>query len=291
MQQFCQDVELPEPVKMYIVDVCQATRTDPSLLMGASSRASIALVKASRVRAASQGRDVVLPDDVRALLSAVIEHRLILTPDAQLRDETVVRACSSGSSPASRCRSASASGGPSLRKVTCTSGRAASERAATRSPASARSSNASPASRRPGPSCWSAACSATCWPRRSAVARCSCSSTPASLMVVCAASRSRRKRKLTAERSALPTRMRVGQVAEVELTVRAPGRLRAFVVEEHLSSLLGDPVRVPVPTVGGEQEFVHTYAVRARRCAASTSSGRSQRSGPTRSAWPATSSR
>ena len=89
MQQFCHDVELPEPVKMYIVDVCQATRTDPSLLMGASSRASIALVKAARVRAASQGRSVVLPDDVRALLGAVIEHRLILTPDAQLRDETV----------------------------------------------------------------------------------------------------------------------------------------------------------------------------------------------------------
>ncbi len=89
MQRFCNDVELPEPVKMYIVDVCQATRVDTSLLMGASSRASISLVKASRVRAASQGRSVVLPDDVRALLSAVIEHRLILTPDAQLRDETV----------------------------------------------------------------------------------------------------------------------------------------------------------------------------------------------------------
>jgi MoxR-like ATPase len=89
MQQFCQQVDLPDPVKMYIVDVCQATRTDSSLLMGASSRASISLVRASRVRAASQGRDVVLPDDVRALLSAVIEHRLILTPDAQLRDETV----------------------------------------------------------------------------------------------------------------------------------------------------------------------------------------------------------
>jgi len=89
MQEFCQSVDLPEPVKMYIVDVCQATRTDPSLLMGASSRASIALVKAARVRAASQGRSVVLPDDVRALLGAVIEHRLILTPDAQLRDETV----------------------------------------------------------------------------------------------------------------------------------------------------------------------------------------------------------
>ncbi len=88
MQRFCTDVDLPDPVKMYIVDVCQATRTDSSLLMGASSRASMSLVSASRVRAASQGRDVVLPDDVRALLGAVIEHRLILTPDAQLRDET-----------------------------------------------------------------------------------------------------------------------------------------------------------------------------------------------------------
>jgi uncharacterized protein (DUF58 family) len=82
------------------------------------------------------------------------------------------------------------------------------------------------------------------------------------LMVVAAAVSSRRKRRLTAERSALPTRMRVGQIAEVELTVSAPGRLRAFVVQEHLSSLLSDPVRVPVPSVGGEQDFVHTYAIR-----------------------------
>lgn len=82
------------------------------------------------------------------------------------------------------------------------------------------------------------------------------------LMVVAAIVTSRRRRRLTAERSSLPTRMRVGQVAEVELTVKAPGRLRAFVIEEHLSSLLADPVRVPVPTVGGEQEFVHTYSVR-----------------------------
>jgi uncharacterized protein (DUF58 family) len=82
------------------------------------------------------------------------------------------------------------------------------------------------------------------------------------LMVVAAAVSSRRRRRLTAERSVLPARMLVGQIAEVELTVKAPGRLRAFVVEEHLSSLLSDPVRVPVPTVGGEQDFVHTYAIR-----------------------------
>ena len=82
------------------------------------------------------------------------------------------------------------------------------------------------------------------------------------LIVVAAAVTSRRKRRLTAERSALPTRMRVGQVAEVELTVKAPGRLRAFVVQDHMSQLLAEQVRVPVPTVGGDQDFVHSYAIR-----------------------------
>jgi uncharacterized protein (DUF58 family) len=82
------------------------------------------------------------------------------------------------------------------------------------------------------------------------------------VLVAVAAVTSRRKRRLTAERSSLPTRMRVGQVAEVEVTLRAPGRLRAFVIEEHLSPLLADQVRVTVPAVGGEQEFVHTYSVR-----------------------------
>ncbi len=82
------------------------------------------------------------------------------------------------------------------------------------------------------------------------------------LLVVAAAVTSRRKRRLTAERSTLPTRMRVGQVAEVELTVSAPGRLRAFVVQDHMSSLLADQVRVPVPTVGADQDFVHCYAIR-----------------------------
>jgi MoxR-like ATPase len=84
-----ENVELPEPVKMYIIDVCQATRTDPSLMIGASPRASLSLMRVSRVRAASQGRVQVYPDDVRALLVPVLAHRLILTPDAQLRDDTV----------------------------------------------------------------------------------------------------------------------------------------------------------------------------------------------------------
>jgi uncharacterized protein (DUF58 family) len=82
------------------------------------------------------------------------------------------------------------------------------------------------------------------------------------VLVIAAVVTSRRKRRLDAERSTLPTRMRVGQAANVEVTVHAPRKLRAFVLEEHVPSLLSDPVRVPVASVGGEQEFAHTYTVR-----------------------------
>jgi MoxR-like ATPase len=89
MMDWAAQVEVSEPVARYIVDLCQATRHDAALQMGASSRAALALMRASRVVAASQGRDDVLPDDVRLLVPPVFGHRLLLTPDALLRDETV----------------------------------------------------------------------------------------------------------------------------------------------------------------------------------------------------------
>jgi len=89
MMDWAQEVNVAEPVIRYMVDLCQATRSDPSLQMGASSRAALALMRASRVVAASQGRDDVVPDDVRLLVPAVLSHRLLLTPDALLRDETI----------------------------------------------------------------------------------------------------------------------------------------------------------------------------------------------------------
>jgi len=89
MMDWAAQVEIREQVARYIVDLCQATRTDPALQMGASSRAALALMRAARVVAASQGRDDVLPDDVRLLVPPVFGHRLLLTPDALLRDETV----------------------------------------------------------------------------------------------------------------------------------------------------------------------------------------------------------
>jgi MoxR-like ATPase len=89
MIDWAEDVNVSEPVALYIVDLIHATRNDPAIQAGASARASLALLRASRVLAASQGRDDVLPDDVKALVRPVLGHRLLLTPDALLRDETI----------------------------------------------------------------------------------------------------------------------------------------------------------------------------------------------------------
>jgi len=89
MIEWANDVSVDDSVKDYIVNLVAATRTDPALAMGASTRASLALLRASRAAAASQGRDDVVPDDVRALAPHVLGHRLVLTADAVLRDETV----------------------------------------------------------------------------------------------------------------------------------------------------------------------------------------------------------
>lgn len=89
MTEWAAGVSVSDAVFYYIVDICQASRVDPALQMGASSRASQALMRAARVLAASQGRDDVLPDDVKRLVPAVINHRLLLSPDAMLRDEQI----------------------------------------------------------------------------------------------------------------------------------------------------------------------------------------------------------
>jgi MoxR-like ATPase len=82
-------VTISDAILYYVTDLVQATRSDQALTMGASTRAAEALMRASRVMAASQGRDDVLPDDVKLLADSVLNHRLLLTPDAQLREEQV----------------------------------------------------------------------------------------------------------------------------------------------------------------------------------------------------------
>jgi MoxR-like ATPase len=69
----------------YLVDVVAATRDAPGVRLGASPRASVALLRAVRVRAAAHGRSFALPADVKELAGAVLNHRLVLTPEAELR--------------------------------------------------------------------------------------------------------------------------------------------------------------------------------------------------------------
>ena len=82
-------VEVSPEVGYYIVDLVHATRDDAAVAAGGSPRASIALLKASRVLAASDGRSHVYPDDVRTILKPVLGHRIIQNPDAILRGDTV----------------------------------------------------------------------------------------------------------------------------------------------------------------------------------------------------------
>jgi MoxR-like ATPase len=83
------ETEVTTPVQTYILEITHATRQDPALLLGAGPRASIALLKASKVAAAADGRPRVYPEDVKSLLRPVLGHRMMLTPDAVLRGETV----------------------------------------------------------------------------------------------------------------------------------------------------------------------------------------------------------
>ena len=89
MIEFATTIEVSEDVGYYIVDLVQATRNDASITCGASPRAAIALLRASRVLAASDGRSHVYPDDVRTVLGPVLNHRVILNPDALLRGDSV----------------------------------------------------------------------------------------------------------------------------------------------------------------------------------------------------------
>ena len=70
-------------VASYIVRIVEATRTHPDVLLGASPRGSIALHGLSRAYALSQGRNYVIPDDVKALAPHVLAHRLMLTTSAR----------------------------------------------------------------------------------------------------------------------------------------------------------------------------------------------------------------
>ncbi|MBW8784959.1 MAG: MoxR family ATPase [Novosphingobium sp.] len=82
-------VTLAESVIDYVVRLVRATRESPDIASGASPRAAVLLANAARARAALDARDYVVPDDVKALAGAVLRHRLLLSPAAEIEGRDV----------------------------------------------------------------------------------------------------------------------------------------------------------------------------------------------------------
>lgn len=82
-------VHASEEIMNYVVGLVRQTRRDKRVVLGASPRASLALLKGAMARALIQGRDYVLPDDINALAEAILAHRILLHPDAELDGTTV----------------------------------------------------------------------------------------------------------------------------------------------------------------------------------------------------------
>lgn len=79
------EVRVVDSIREYIVRVSRATRDHPEVELGASPRATLSLYQASQAWAAIQGRDYVLPDDVKKVAPYTLTHRLMIAPQAQLR--------------------------------------------------------------------------------------------------------------------------------------------------------------------------------------------------------------
>jgi MoxR-like ATPase len=78
-------VHVESSVSRYAVGIARATRARPDLRLGVSTRGSLALLRAAQSRAATEGRSYVVPDDVKSVAPAVLAHRVLLTPEAEVQ--------------------------------------------------------------------------------------------------------------------------------------------------------------------------------------------------------------
>jgi MoxR-like ATPase len=96
MQATAEDVHLAPVVGRYIVEVVRATRAHGSVYVGASPRGSLAMMKLARSYAMLQGRDFVIPDDVKHVAIPALGHRLVLRPELwvqEIKADDVVSEC------------------------------------------------------------------------------------------------------------------------------------------------------------------------------------------------------
>ena len=90
MRQTIENVHIEEDLERYIASLVHATRRDNRIAVGASPRGSLALLKLSRAQAALDGRDYVIPDDIKSFSQSALAHRLILEPEFWMRRKAVV---------------------------------------------------------------------------------------------------------------------------------------------------------------------------------------------------------
>jgi MoxR-like ATPase len=85
-QEEVKKIYLEPTIKEYIVSIVEATRNHPEVYLGASPRGSLALYKTSQALAAIEGRDYVIPDDIKTLAEVTLAHRVIISPTARLKN-------------------------------------------------------------------------------------------------------------------------------------------------------------------------------------------------------------
>jgi MoxR-like ATPase len=88
IQELVKTIYVSPAVKRYIVEIVRATRENSDVYLGASPRGSLGLFRAGQALAAVQGRDYVLPDDIKYLSEFVLAHRMVVQPSARLRNLT-----------------------------------------------------------------------------------------------------------------------------------------------------------------------------------------------------------
>jgi MoxR-like ATPase len=86
IQESVKQVYLDPLIKDYIVALVNATRNHPDVYLGASPRGSLALFRTGQARASLEGRDYVIPDDIKAMAEVTLAHRIIVTPAARIKN-------------------------------------------------------------------------------------------------------------------------------------------------------------------------------------------------------------
>jgi MoxR-like ATPase len=88
LRQLVDGVKVAPEVREYIASITRATRTETLISLGASPRASVALMRAARAGAVLEGRDYVVPDDVKSRVASVLRHRITLAPELEVEGRT-----------------------------------------------------------------------------------------------------------------------------------------------------------------------------------------------------------